>query len=76
MQIKQNNENELNEITEKVKPILSKGLTKDLINKSSILNGAKHFYSGIFLIQNYFALCQLKIHQKICWHYSNLFVEI
>ena len=44
-------ENELNEISEKVKTISTKGLAKDLINKSSILNGAKHFSSGIF--QNY-----------------------
>ena len=30
---------------------ISKGLTKDLIDKFSILNGAKYFSSGIF--QNY-----------------------
>ena len=35
----------------KVKAISSKGLTKDLMNKFSILNGAKYFSSGIF--QNY-----------------------
>ena len=45
------NKNELNELSEKVKRISAKGLTKDLINKSSILNGAKYFPSGIF--QNY-----------------------
>ena len=31
-----------------VKAISTKELTKDLINKSSILNGAKYFSSGIF----------------------------
>ena len=46
-------ENELNELSEKVKAISTKGLTKDLINKFSILNGAKYFPSGIF--QNYLA---------------------
>ena len=28
--------------------ISTKGLTKDLINKYSILNGAKYLYSGVF----------------------------
>ena len=41
-------ENELSELSEKVKAISTKGLTKDLINKFSILNGAKYFSSGIF----------------------------
>ena len=35
----------------KVKTISTKGLAKDLIDKFSILNGAKYFSSGIF--QNY-----------------------
>ena len=35
------NENELNEPPSKVKAISTKGLTKDLINKFSILNAAK-----------------------------------
>ena len=35
----------------KVKAISTKGLAKDLIDKFSILNGAKYFSSGIF--QNY-----------------------
>ena len=38
----------------KVKAISAKGLTKDLIDKFSILNGAKCFSSGIF--QNYLVL--------------------
>ena len=49
---------------------LTEGLTKDLISKYSILNGAKYFCSGI--LQNYFVF----IPAKKQWHYSNLFVEI
>ena len=45
------NKNELNELPKKVKAISTKGLTKDLINKFSILNRTKCFPSGIF--QNY-----------------------
>ena len=40
------NKNELNELSEKVKAISTKVLTKDLIHKFSILNGAKYFTSG------------------------------
>ena len=32
----------------KFKAISAKGLTKDLINKFNLLNGAKYFFSGIF----------------------------
>ena len=42
----------------KVKAISTKGLTKYLINKFSILNGVKYFSFGIF--QNYLDLYQLK----------------
>ena len=42
------NKNELNELPEKVKAISRKGLTKDLIDKFSIFNGANYFFSGIF----------------------------
>ena len=35
----------------KVKAISTKGLIKDLINKHNILNGGKHFSTGIF--ENY-----------------------
>ena len=42
------NKNELNELSKKVKAMPTKGLTKDLINKLSILNTAKYFSSGIF----------------------------
>ena len=45
------NKNELNELSNKVKAISTKVLTKDLIDKFSILNGAKYFSSGMF--QNY-----------------------
>ena len=46
----QQQENELNELSKKVKAISTKGLTKDLISKFSILNGAKYFYPGIFQV--------------------------
>ena len=45
------NKNELNELSNTVKAISTKGLTKDLIDRFSILNGAKYFSSEIF--QNY-----------------------
>ena len=41
-------QNELTELSEKVKVISRKELTKDLINKFSTLNGAKYFSSGLF----------------------------
>ena len=37
------NKNEINELSKKVKAISTKGLTKDLINKFSILHEAKYF---------------------------------
>ena len=40
------NKSELNELSKKVKAISIKRLTKDLINKFSILDGAKYFSSG------------------------------
>ena len=45
------NKNELNELSRKVKAASTKGLTKDFIDKISILNGTKYFSLGIF--QNY-----------------------
>ena len=42
------NKNELNELSKKVKAISTIRLTKGLINKFSIRNGAKYFSSGIF----------------------------
>ena len=56
------NENELNELSKKFKAILTKGLTKDLINKFSILNGAKYFSLGIF--QNYLLFIPAKKYIK------------
>ena len=56
------NKNELNELSKKVKAILTKGLTKDLINKFSILNGAKYSSSGIF--QNYLVFIPAKKYIK------------
>ena len=38
----------MNELSKKVKTISTKGLTKDLIDKFSILNEAKKFSLGIF----------------------------
>ena len=52
------NKNELNEISKKVKAISAKVLTKYLVNKFSILNGAKYFSSGIF--QNYLVFILVK----------------
>ena len=56
------NKNELNELSKKVKAILTKGLTKYLINKFSILNGSKYFSSGIF--QNYLVFIPAKKYIK------------
>ena len=55
---------ELSELSKIVKVISTKGLTKDLINKFSILNGAKSFSSGIF--QNYFVFIPAKKYIKYC----------
>ena len=52
------NKNELNELSEKVKVTSTNELTKDLINKFSILNGAKYFSSRIF--QNYLVFIPAK----------------
>ena len=56
------NKNELNELSKKVKAISTKGLTKDLIDKFSILNGAKYFSLGIF--QNYLVFIPAKKYIK------------
>ena len=44
------NKNELNELPKNVKAISTKGLTKDLINKFSILNGENIFLLEYFKI--------------------------
>ena len=56
------NKNELNELWKKVKAISTKVLANDLINKFSILNGAKHFPLEIF--QNYLVIIQAKNYMK------------
>ena len=59
------NKNELIKLSKKVKAISTKGLTKDLMNKLSIPNGAKYFSSGTF--QNYLVFIPVKKYIK--WHY-------
>ena len=44
------NENELNKLSKKLKVISTKGLTKDLINKFSIINGQNIFLLECFKI--------------------------
>ena len=53
---------ELNKLSKKVKAMSTKGSTKDLINKFSILNGAKYFSSRIF--QNYLIFIPAKKYTK------------
>ena len=60
--LKDLNKNESNDLTEKVKAISMIGLTKDLINKFSILNGSKHFSPGTF--QNYLVSIRAKKYIK------------
>ena len=54
--------NEINELTKNVLAISIGGLTKDLINKFSILNGEKYFSSRIF--QNYLVFIPAKKYIK------------
>ena len=56
---KQDINKKLEDLAKKVKLISRKGLTENLINKYSILNGAKYFSSDRF--QNYLAFLQSKI---------------
>ena len=56
------NKNEWNKLSKKVKAISTKELTKGLINKFSILNGARYFSSGIF--QNYIVFIPAKKYIK------------
>ena len=55
-------ENELNELSQKVKEISTKWLTRDLIKKFRILNGAKYFSAGIF--QEYLVFTPFKLYLK------------
>ena len=52
------NKNELNELSKKFKAISTKGFTKVLTDKFSILNGAKYFSWEIF--QNYLVFIPAK----------------
>ena len=54
--------NELNNLSKNVRAISTKGLTKDLINKFSNLNGAKYFSIGIF--QSYLVFIPAKKYIK------------
>ena len=56
------NKDEFNELSKDVKAISSKELTKDLINKFSILDAAKYFSLGMF--QNYIVFIPAKKHFK------------
>ena len=56
------NKNELNELSNQVWDLSTKGLTKDLINRFSILHGAKYFSLGIF--QNYLVFIPAKKYIK------------
>ena len=55
-------ENQLNELTKKLEGTSTKSLTKDLINKFSILNVTKYFSSQIF--QNYLVFIPAKKYVK------------
>ena len=59
------NKNELNKLSKKAKAILTKGLTKDLIDKFSIINGGIYFSLGI--IQNCLVFIATKKYIK-CFH--------
>ena len=52
------NKNELNELSKKVKVTSTKGLTKNMINKFSILNEAKYF--SLWIFQNYLLILPAK----------------
>ena len=55
-------ENQLNELSKKLEATSTKSLTKDLINKFSILNVTKYFSSQIF--QNYLVFIPAKKYVK------------
>ena len=50
----------INELSKKVKATSTKGLTKYLINKFSILNGAKYIFFSLAIFQNYLVLISTK----------------
>ena len=55
-------ENQLNELSKKLEATSTKSLTKDLINKCSILNVTKYFSSQMF--QNYLVFIPAKKYLK------------
>ena len=54
-------ENELNDLSKKVKAISTNELTKDVINKYSLFNGANYFCR---ILQNYFTFIPSKKYIK------------
>ena len=64
------NENKLNELSKKVEAISTKGLTKDLINRSKILNGRRYFSSGT--LQNYLRYVLYNKYIRIFSNTSNV----
>ena len=65
------NKNELNELSKKVKAISTKWLIKDLIDKFSIINGAKKIFLGIF--QNYLVFITATKHIKYFYHTTQIY---
>ena len=64
------NENKLNELSKKVEAISTKGLTKDLINRSKILNGRRYFSSGT--LQNHLRYVLYNKYIRIFSNTSNV----
>ena len=56
------NKNELNQLSKKVKAISTKGITKNLIDKFSLLNWTKYFSLGV--CQNYEVFIPATIYIK------------
>ena len=75
------NKNELNELLKKVKALSTRGLTNNLMNEFSILNGAKYFSLGIF--ENYLVFISAKKYIKYfsgttrieSWKYIGMLAE-
>ena len=64
------NENKLNELSKKVEAISTKGLTKDLINGSKILNERRYFSSGT--LQNHLRYVLYNKYIRIFSNTSNV----
>ena len=65
------NKNELNKLSKKVKAISTKWLIKDLIDKFSIINGAKKFFLGI--LQNYLVFITATKHNKYFYRTTQIY---